>query len=205
MRVLVVDDEENVRKGISTFLELSGYAVLGVGDLRAAREALMRDPRPPFGAALVDVYIGEEDGSALLDFVSERSLAAPVIMMSGKSRVRDAVAAVRKGVVFPRPAAHDDKDCPFHPVAEHPRQRVVDVLERVARRDALEVVVTLCHLPEAARQELWDGLSPDTRALLLPRLEEVHLMSSTRTREYARDMLARLTRSARQGHTTRRK
>ena len=119
--------------------------------------------------------------------------------------IRALVAAVRKGVVFPRPAAHDDKDCPFHPVAEHPRQRVVDVLERVARRDALEVVVTLCHLPEAARQELWDGLSPDTRALLLPRLEEVHLMSSTRTREYARDMLARLTRSARQGHTTRRK
>ncbi len=81
---------------------------------------------------------------------------------------------------------------------------MVDVLERVARRDALEVVVTLCHLPETVRQDLWNGLYTDTRALLTPRLEEVHLMSPARTREYARDMNARLTRSARQGVTHRR-
>ncbi len=118
--------------------------------------------------------------------------------------IRDLVAAVRRGVVFPRPAAHDDKDCPFHPIVDHPIPRVVDVLERVARRDALEVVVTLCHLPEAVRQDLWNGLHTDTRALLTPRLEEVHLMSPARTREYARDMNARLARSARQGVTHRR-
>lgn len=119
--------------------------------------------------------------------------------------IRALVAAVRKGVVFPRPAAHDDNDCPFHPVTEQPPARVVEVLERVARRDALEVVVTLCHLPEDARQELWEGLSPETRAMLLPRLEEVHLMSTTRTREYARDMNSRMARAARQSATGRRR
>jgi len=119
--------------------------------------------------------------------------------------IRALVAAVRRGVVFPRPAAHDDNDCPFNPVASQPRQRVIDVLERVARRDALEVVVTLCHLPDDVRQELWEGLSPDTRALLLPRLEEVHLMSTTRTREYARDINSRLTRAARHNATGRRR
>jgi hypothetical protein len=118
--------------------------------------------------------------------------------------VRALVAAVQRGVVFPRPAAHDDNDCPFHPVGDHPRQRVVDVLERVARRDALEVVVTLCHLREEVRQELWEMLSPTTRAFLLPRLDEVHLMSTARTREYARDMNARLNRSVRQNATGRR-
>ena len=116
--------------------------------------------------------------------------------------VRALVAAVRKGVVFPRPVAHDDNDCPFHPLGDAPRARVVEVLERVARRDALEVVVTLCHLREEVRQELWERLSPDTRVFLLPRLEEVHLMSTARTREYARDMNERLTRSARQSVTS---
>src|SRR6185437_3897345 len=111
--------------------------------------------------------------------------------------VRALVSAVRRGVVFPRPAAHDDNDCPFHPVGAHPRHRVADVLERVARRDALEVVVTLCHLTEDVRQDLWEMLAPETRAFLLPRLEEVHLMSAVRTREYARDMNDRLLRSAR--------
>jgi hypothetical protein len=144
------------------------------------------------------------------------SIAERQRLREGLARVREAsdqsrieaiqalVTAVRRGVVFPRPAAHDDTDCPFHPVGEHPRRRVVDVLERVARRDALEVVVTLCHLREDVRQELWAGLDPETRVLLLPRLEEVHLMSAARTREYARDMNARLTRAARQGVTGRR-
>jgi hypothetical protein len=118
--------------------------------------------------------------------------------------VRDLVAAVRRGVVFPRPAAHDDNDCPFQAVGSHPRTRIVEVLERIARRDALEVVVTLCHLSEDVRQELWDGLTPGTRAFLIPRLEEVHLLSTSRTREYARDMNARLARSARQSETVRR-
>jgi hypothetical protein len=144
------------------------------------------------------------------------SIAERQRLREGLARVREAsdhsrveairalVTAVRRGVVFPRPAAHDDKDCPFHPVGEHPRARVIEVLERVARRDALEVVVTLCHLSEEVRQDLWGGLDTETRVLLLPRLEEVHLMSASRTREYARDMNSRLARSARQGVTHRR-
>jgi len=115
------------------------------------------------------------------------------------------VLAVRRGVVFPRPAAHDDNDCPFHPIGDAPRDRVVEVLERVARRDTLEVVVTLCHLREDVRQDLWESLSVETRAIVLPRLDEVHLMSTSRTREYARDMNQRLTRSVRQNATARRR
>jgi hypothetical protein len=111
--------------------------------------------------------------------------------------IRALVASVRKGVVFPRPAAHDENDCPFQPVGEHPRARVVEVLERIARRDALEVVVTLCHLPNDVRQGIWDALSPETRAFLIPRLDQVHLTSAVSTREFARDINSRLARAAR--------
>jgi DNA-binding NtrC family response regulator len=107
MRVLVVDDEENVRKGLATFLELSGHEALAVADLTAARAALAahgracpdRTPAPAgtFQAALVDVYVGSENGASLLDFVAERRLRTPLIMMSGRGSVKDAVAAVRRG------------------------------------------------------------------------------------------------------------
>jgi DNA-binding NtrC family response regulator len=120
MRVLVVDDEENVRKGIATFLELSGHEALAVSNLAAAREALASQggrveggkegtPRgvPSFGApalgaraceaALVDVYVGNENGSSLLEFALEKRLRTPLIMMSGRGSVKDAVAAVRRG------------------------------------------------------------------------------------------------------------
>jgi hypothetical protein len=102
--------------------------------------------------------------------------------------------------VFPRPAAHDHRDCPFHPIGAQPRNHVVEVLERVARRDPLEVVVTLCHLDEEVRQSIWEHFRPDTRALLLPRLDEVHLLSVARTREYARSMNDRLQRSVRRAN-----
>ncbi len=65
-------------------------------DLAAAREALAGSAAA-FQAALVDVYIGRENGASILDFASERRLGTPIIMMSGKSSVKDAVAAVRKG------------------------------------------------------------------------------------------------------------
>jgi hypothetical protein len=127
-------------------------------------------------------------------------------LRDGLARVRDADdyarieairalgTAVRRGVVFPHPPGHDDHDCPFQTVESLPRPKVVDVLERLAHRDPLEVVVTLCHLSEGVRRELWDGLSVDTRVFLMPRLAEVPLVRPGRTRDYARDVNARLAR-----------
>jgi hypothetical protein len=125
-------------------------------------------------------------------------------LRDGLARVRDAGdyarveavralgAAVRRGVVFPRPPGHDEHDCPFRPLESQPRRHVVDVLERLARRDGLEVVVTLCHLSDDVRRELWNGLDSETRAFLTPRLAEVPLVRPNRTREYARDVNARV-------------
>ena len=125
-------------------------------------------------------------------------------LREGLARVRDAsdeerqaairalASAIRTGVDWPRPASHDEADCPFSTISQHERSRVVEVLERVAIRDPIEVVVTLCHLNPAMRTELWERVSSDTRILLLPRLQEVHLVSVTKTREYARDINTRL-------------
>ncbi len=99
MRVLVVDDEENVRKGIATFLELSGHEAVTAADLASARAALggQGGSRTDFGAALVDVYVGDGNGATLLDFAFGLGIATPLIMMSGRGSVKDAVAAVRAG------------------------------------------------------------------------------------------------------------
>jgi hypothetical protein len=130
-------------------------------------------------------------------------------LRDGLARVRDADdyarvqalralgEAVRRGVVFPRPPGHDEHDCPFEPLESQPRQLVAHVMERLAHRDALEVVVTLCHLTEGARREVWAALDPETRAFLTPRLAEVLVVRPNRTRDYARDMNARVARMPR--------
>jgi DNA-binding NtrC family response regulator len=102
VRVLVLDDEENVRKGLATFLGLSGYGAEAVADLASARAALGRAGRgeEPFLAALADVYVGAEDGSSLIAGEGGAESAAgrvPVIMMSGRAEVRDALGALRRG------------------------------------------------------------------------------------------------------------
>jgi DNA-binding NtrC family response regulator len=101
MKVLVVDDDANVRKGLATFLGLSGHGATAVGGLEAARKALAGNSRgggeEAFGAALVDVFIGDENGAELLEWIAAEGIELQVIMMSGRGSIQDAVAAVRKG------------------------------------------------------------------------------------------------------------
>jgi hypothetical protein len=130
-------------------------------------------------------------------------------LREGLARVRSAtdderLAAIKalatevdQGMNWPRPSMHDDADCPFRVVESHPRARVIDVLERIAAREPLEVAVTLCHLSGGVREELWHGLSSDARAAIMPELDDVHGVSSVRTRAYARDIAARTSRAIR--------
>jgi hypothetical protein len=106
--------------------------------------------------------------------------------------LRHLLAAVRKGIVFPFPAAHQEDRCPFHSVAQLPDEIVVVFLEQLAVRQPMEAAVTLCHLPSRVQHQLWDALAPETRAVIVPLLEDVHGLSAASTREYARDVRIRL-------------
>jgi hypothetical protein len=120
-----------------------------------------------------------------------------------RAAIRALAAAVRNGFAWPTPAHHDDADCPFNHIAQHPRYHVVEVLNRMALRDALAVIVTLCHLPAAVRQDLFDRLSPETREAIMSRLHEVHLVNTHQTREFARDLDSRLKGALRKSGSTR--
>lgn len=137
-------------------------------------------------------------------------------LREGLARVRDAsdaqraaavralASAVRDGVDWPVPASHDDHDCPFSPLASYPRQYVVEVIDRIAVRDPIACVVALCHMERQTRADVWDRVSAATRSAVLPRLNEVHLVSVNRTREYAREINTRMTRAVRAGAARRR-
>jgi hypothetical protein len=105
---------------------------------------------------------------------------------------------VRRGVEWPRPSVHDENDCPFTVIATYPVERVVDVLDRIAAREALEVAVALCHINSEVRDRLWPELSGETRGAVLPALNHVHEISTVRTRVFARDVTSRLSREIRQ-------
>jgi hypothetical protein len=92
---------------------------------------------------------------------------------------------------------HDEADCPFNVIASHTRERTIDVFERVAAREPLEIAVALCHMPALERDEIWAELTPNARNSIVPILDAVHLVSNVATRSYARDIEQRLGRAMR--------
>ncbi|HNR91764.1 MAG TPA: sigma-54 dependent transcriptional regulator [Dokdonella sp.] len=94
-RILVVDDEPDIRNLVKEILEEEGYAVTTAESAAAAREA-RRGQRPDL--VLLDIWMPDLDGISLLREWSERGgLPCPVIMMSGHGTVETAVEATRLG------------------------------------------------------------------------------------------------------------
>jgi DNA-binding NtrC family response regulator len=94
-RVLVVDDEPDIRSTIRDILEDEGYAVDLAESAAAAREARRRQ-RPD--VVLLDIWMPDLDGVSLLREWNERGgLPCPVIMISGHGTVETAVEATRLG------------------------------------------------------------------------------------------------------------
>jgi DNA-binding NtrC family response regulator len=94
-RVLVVDDEPDIRQTVRDILEDEGYVVDTAESAAAARE-LRRVQRPDL--VLLDIWMPDLDGISLLREWSERGgLPCPVIMISGHGTVETAVEATRLG------------------------------------------------------------------------------------------------------------
>ncbi len=110
--------------------------------------------------------------------------------------LHDLVRAIRNGVDWPVLAAHSERDCPFHCIDGHPIERVTAVFEQLAELQPMTVAVALCHLATDRRTELWDRLDTRARAQVSERVPEVAYVGTVRTRIFARDVAARLSRAA---------
>lgn len=96
-RILVVDDEPDIRFLLKDILEDEGYQVDVAEHARAADEARLRN-RPDL--VLLDIWMPDVDGVTLLKrWKSSGRDDCPVVMMSGHGTVETAVEATRFGAV----------------------------------------------------------------------------------------------------------
>jgi len=94
-RILVVDDEPEIRSLVGEILADEGYEVAMADNAGAARE-LKKVQNPSL--ILLDIWMPDTDGITLLkEWVAEDSLLCPVVMMSGHGSVETAVEATRLG------------------------------------------------------------------------------------------------------------
>jgi DNA-binding NtrC family response regulator len=95
-RILVVDDERNLRLMLRQMLELAGHEV---DDAASGEEAVESLRRRPADAVFLDVRLPGMDGIATLARIREEHPEQRVIMMSGHGTIETAVRAVRQGAV----------------------------------------------------------------------------------------------------------
>ena len=158
-RVLVCDDEPGIRKTLSQILGDEGYAVDAVGLGQDALTRAFGDEAQRPEAILLDVWLPDLDGLAVLDQLRAAGLTMPVVMISGHGTVDTAVQAVKRG-------ADDFLEKPLSP------ERVLLTLDkalelyRLAReRDDLRREL-MSRTDEDAAKETLLGTSPAMMRLL---------------------------------------
>ena len=102
MRVLIVDDERNIRKTLSVCLQGLGCQVTESGSSTSAVEAIARSP---YDVAFVDLRLGRENGLDLLPKLLAERPGLDVIMITAYAAVDSAVEAMKRGAkdYLPKP------------------------------------------------------------------------------------------------------
>ena len=94
-KVLVVDDEPDIRQLVHDILKDEGYQVAMAENAQVARE-LKKSEQPDL--ILLDIWMPDTDGITLLkEWVLEGVVNIPIVMMSGHGTIETAVEATRLG------------------------------------------------------------------------------------------------------------
>jgi DNA-binding NtrC family response regulator len=96
-RVLIVEDEENARKGYEQLLQKWGCDVLGVG---SAEDALAKFASYQPDSLIADVELPGMNGLDLLKQLGQELLDVPAIIITGKGSEERAVAAIESGAFW---------------------------------------------------------------------------------------------------------
>jgi len=121
-RVLVVDDEENVRVTTAAILEQEGYEVATASD---GREALEMAARGHYELVLTDLRMEDMDGSTLLHELQQRHPSVVTVVLTGYASIESSIDALRQGVYdyLVKPCMVEDLKRTVRRALEHREQR----------------------------------------------------------------------------------
>lgn len=93
-KILVVDDEQNIREIIKDLLEMRGYEITTAVD---GSDALDKMKYETFELYILDVYMPRLDGLGLMKKIKEQYPLAVIIITTGYSSINGALNAIRSG------------------------------------------------------------------------------------------------------------
>jgi len=93
-RILIVDDDENIRKTLSNILEEKGFVVDAARD---GEEAILKSKANYYNLALIDIRLPDMEGTELLAKMNETIPKMVKIILTGYPSLENAIEAVNKG------------------------------------------------------------------------------------------------------------
>jgi len=94
-RILVIDDEEGIRKTISMALQHEGYMVDAAEN---GRQAVQKSKENFYNLAIIDVRLPDMEGTELLTSLKDTTPRMVKIILTGFPGLQNAVTAINKGV-----------------------------------------------------------------------------------------------------------
>ena len=126
LRILLVEDEENIRATVKLNFELEGFEVVTAED---GKRALRIAGEQHFDIIVVDVMLPEIDGFRLVERIRLTDRETPIIFLTAKDQAQDRIAGLKKG-------ADDYLTKPF--VFEELLLRVRRLIERTSKNPEVQ-------------------------------------------------------------------
>jgi two-component system NtrC family response regulator/two-component system response regulator AtoC len=93
-RILIVDDDENIRKVLTTILEEEGYAVESA---ETAKKAVEKTKKNFYNIALIDIRLPDMEGIELLTKMKDTTPKMRKVIITGYPTLQNAIEAVNRG------------------------------------------------------------------------------------------------------------
>ena len=93
-RILVVDDDEGIRKSLATILQDEGYVV---DTAENGKKAIEKSQNEFYNLALIDIRLPDKEGTSLLAAMKETTPKMVKIIITGYPTLHNAIEATNKG------------------------------------------------------------------------------------------------------------
>src|ERR1700712_4688230 len=105
LRILVVDDEENIRFALTMVLEADGHKVVAQGTIEGALEETARQA---FDLIFLDIRLGTDNGLDYIPQLLQDNPWARIVVITAYASIQTAVDAMKLGAsdYLPKPFEH---------------------------------------------------------------------------------------------------
>ncbi|MDT4761895.1 sigma-54 dependent transcriptional regulator [Sphaerochaeta sp. PS] len=161
MKILIVDDETNIRELMHRYLHLDGIdsdcAENGLSAQRMLKDEL-------YDACLIDLKMPGMDGNSLIEWIRSEGFRMPIIMVSAHGEISDAVSALKQG-------AQDYIVKPFDP-----EELVIRLKKLVEAQNLRNLVENETRNTTVDDKQIFVGESPSIRKIkdLVARIAETN-------------------------------